>query len=198
MLEAILTSNLLLALALWVIVYISDYYCTLHTSRLYHAYGKPHISYGGSLELTPQFQGDIDNLRAFSPRFIRLLAISLPLISLVWFLSHIVLRVDWLFSLLIGGLLLREAAIHIRHMRNFALFRYAKQPGHLTGRLEYSRPAVLGQSTADLLGFALLFLFTYVVTGSWFLLGGTLACAVAGQQHWAMAKKASHKTSIQG
>jgi hypothetical protein len=191
MTEAVLHDNLLLVLVMWVVIYVSDYYGTLYAARLYQAYVEEHLSFGGSLELTPQFQHDIEHLKTFSPRFLLYLALSLVLISVIWLITNAIPGSNWLFALFVGGILLREAAFLIRHLRNLALFSMAKRPGNLTGRLEYSRRAVLVQSASEMLGFVLLFLFIFAITGSWSLLGAALACAVVALQNWALARKST-------
>jgi hypothetical protein len=194
MLEKVLVDNVWLTATIWAVIYISDYYVTIYAARLYQVSGKEHFVFAGSLELTPYFQDDVDNLRRFSPRFLWRLILSAIAILTIWLLSVRFLEMRALFSLLIGGLFLREATIHIRHIRNIVLFRYAKNPEDVKGTIEYSRRFVLRQSATELLSFAMLFLLMYWVAGNWFFLGGALACTATGQQHWAMAKRVSLHT----
>ncbi len=189
--EAILSGNLPLVLAAWAIIYIADYYGTLYTARLYQAYGREYISFGGSLELNPQFQHDIDRLRAFSPRFFLHLVLSLASILFMWLLCKGISGLNWFFVLFVGNLMLPEAVILTRHLRNLVFFTMAKRPGALVGRIEYSRPVALMQSETEMLGFALLFLFMSILTGSWFILGGAFGCAMAGLRHSFWAKKST-------
>src|SRR5690242_9638751 len=110
-----LLDNPWLGLALWLGSYIADYYLTLYSARLYRAGGKEHFAFEGSLELTPYYQRDIDSLRRVSLRFILALLISALLMEIVWYLANIVVGLPLLFEFLVGGLVLREAAVILRH-----------------------------------------------------------------------------------
>jgi hypothetical protein len=188
--EGMLIQNLWVWLLLWFLSFISDYYLTLYGARLYRAYGREHIVFGGSYELTPFHQEAIDELRPISVRLLALLVVSGIAIGLVWLLSIVVVQATWPFSLLMGGLLLRQAAVHVRHFRNLALYRDAGVPGALAGQIAYARWVVLHQSAVELWGFAGLFLFAYLATGSLFLAGGALSCTVTGWQHYRLSRKA--------
>jgi hypothetical protein len=117
------------------------------------------------------------------------LSLSFILIFLLWFITTIVLRLPQLFSIFLGSLILREVAIHLRHIRNITLFRLVKSAGGLTGKVEYSRWLSLKMSAAELLSFAGLFLFISLALGSWLFLGGAISCFVTGFQHWGWSKK---------
>jgi hypothetical protein len=190
MLEALLTEHFWLAAGLWSLSYLSDYVVTLRTARTYQARARQHFSFGGSFELTPYYQADVDRLRRWSPRFWVALVLSSALMGLVWVLSVVVLGVPALFTLLAGALLLRQAAVHMRHARNFVLFRAARDTGEVSGHISYARPLVLRLSAAEFAAYGLLFLALGVVTGSWFLFGGALSCAVTGWQHARLAQSA--------
>lgn len=143
----------------------------------------------GSFELTPAFQDDVDRLRYVSPRFLRALLVSCVGIVIVWWLSVQFVNLPAMYSFLVGALVLREAAIHVRHARNVASFKQVKSGDGLKGKLEYSRWFILKTSAVELFSFAALFLFLFLVTGSWFCLGGAVACGVTGRQHQVLAKK---------
>jgi hypothetical protein len=48
----------------------------------------------------------------------------------------------------------------------------------------------LRQSAVELVGFATLFLLAFLVTGSWFFLGGAARCLLTGASHGRWAWKA--------
>jgi hypothetical protein len=183
-------TNVWFTITAWSTLYIIDYYLTVYAARLYKAGAHNYLLYGGSYELTPQFQSDIDNLRNISPRFVFHFALSNVIVILAWFLCIRVLPLPELFAVFVGGLILREAVIILRHVRNITLFEYAQNPAALKGRLEFSRWLVLKQSAIDLMSFAGLFLFIYAMVTNWFFLGGALGCSVVAQQQWALAKAA--------
>src|SRR5688572_494968 len=194
MLEQLLTDNLWLASLVWALSYYSDFALTLRSARLYHAKAREHLNFGGSFELTPAYQADVDQLRRSSPRFWLALLLSMLGLGLVWVLSLVMLELPALFTFLIGALLLRQAAVHMRHARNLVLFRAARDTGDLTGHLAYARPLVYKLSAAEFAAFGVLFLLLSAVAGSWFLLGGAISCAVTGLQHWRLAQAARAST----
>src|SRR5262245_11432791 len=124
------------ALAAWLLTYAADYYLTVYSARLYRQSAQAHITFEGSFELTPYYQGDIDALRRVSWRFILALVWSVLLLELIWYLSVAVVKVPEMFQFLLGGLLLREAAVLVRHVRNIALFRAVRGGQGLQGQLQ--------------------------------------------------------------
>jgi|SRR5579859_771022 len=173
------------ALALWLLSYLADYYLTLYSARLYRQGAQAHVAFEGSLELTPYYQADIDQLRRVSLRFILAVVWSVLLLELIWYLSIVVLKLPWAFEFLLGGLVLREAAVLMRHARNIALFRAARAEGQgISGKITYTRRLSLRQSAVELWAFAALFALLAALTASWLLAGGAFACAATGFQHW--------------
>jgi hypothetical protein len=183
------------ALAAWLLSYVADYYLTLYSARLYQAGARDHFTFEGSLELTPYFQADIDGLRRLSPRFMLALLSSVLALELVWYLSMVVLHLPAFFEFLLGGLVLREAAVIMRHARNIALFRAALSGRGLAagqgleGQIHYGRRLSLRLSAIDMFSFTALFGLLAVITGSWALAGGGFACAVTALQHLRRARK---------
>jgi hypothetical protein len=190
MVETLLTAHLWLSLPLWALSYLADYALTLRTAQLYQGQARQHFAFDGSFELTPYYQADIDRLRRFSPRFWLALGLSLLASALVWVLSVVVLQLPAFYTFLIGALLLRQAAVLLRHARNLVLFRAVRDTSDVSGQVSYARPLVLAMSSAEFASFGLLYLALAVVTSSWFVLGGAVACAVTAYQHWRLARKA--------
>jgi hypothetical protein len=197
MLEQLLTQELWLALSAWALSYASDFALTLYTARLYHARAREHFSFGGSFELTPYYQADVDRLRRWSPRLWLALGLSAVLVALVWVLSVVVLGLPAFFTFLIGALLLRQAAVILRHLRNLVLFRAVRDTTAVSGQIAYARPLVLRLSAAELGALGGLFLLLALVTSSWFLLGGAVACGVTAYQHARLARTAWKQAAAQ-
>ena len=186
-----LLRNPLAAIALWAAVYVSDYTLTLAGARLYRSTASEHVVFEGSYELTPYYQGDVDRMRRFSRRFWLALAMSSVALFSVWLITVRALGAVWLYTFLLGALLLREAAVHLRHIRNIGLFRLARRPGGLRGKLEYPRWLLLRASALELLSFSGLFVFLAGMGDGWFFMGGAVACAVTGLQHLRLEREAS-------
>ena len=191
MLDTFLAQNIWPPIIVWSLMYISDYYLTIYGARLYQSHAKKYFVFEGSYELTPYFQEDINALRRLSPRFIVSLMVTWVMLFLVWLLGVWFLQVPQIFSLVIGSLILVEAVVHIRHIRNIFLFRLTRQDdGGLTGKIEYARWVTLRLSSVEMVSFAVLFLLIFFVTGSWFFLGGALRTFAEGVKHIRLARKA--------
>lgn len=188
--EPLLIHNVWLAIALWIVAYLLDYYLTLYGAQLYQSGAKEHFGFGGSYELTPYYQKEIDLLRLISPRFLLMLALSSLAIGLVWWLAVRLLGVSVLFLLLIGGLISRQLVVIIRHIRNIVLFKHAQTDGNIQGRVEYTRRVTLRGSATELFTFAVMYLLIFLISGSVFFVGGALACTITGIQHWRLAAHA--------
>lgn len=74
-------------LAIWAILYTSDYYLTIWCARLRRRGGADMFVHEGSYELTPYFQKDVDTLRLLSPRFLWMLVLYAVLLLIVWRLT---------------------------------------------------------------------------------------------------------------
>ncbi len=196
-LENFFANNLWLTILIWGLVYIGDYFLTLRGARLYKEFGKEYFTYDGSYELTPVFQKDIDSLNPFSLRFLAFLVTSCGLNFLLWYLSVSSLRSPDLFSFAMGALLLRSAAVYIRHARSLTLFSQLRHKGAVTGRVNYTRWFTYRLSAHEMLSFSGLYLAIYILSHAWFFLGGALACLVLGIQHWRMSRKISQLSVIQ-
>lgn len=194
MFEQIIFDELWLVLPLWLFIYISDYYLTVLGARYYNAGAKDHIVFGGSYELTPEFQKDIDALRMFSPRFLRAVIISSVVFSFLWYVSRNDAAASFFFRFLCGGLIVRESAILIRHVRNITLFRVAKAHKGMSGQIRYEKWLSYYMSRVELLSFAGLFVAVYLFTGSAPFLGGALLTTVTALKHSKMCQK---KESVQ-
>lgn len=190
MLLQVLTDHLWVALLIWVTVYALDYAMTIRGARLYDATGKTYVTFEGSYELTPYYQKDIDALRPVSIRFVVMLGVSSVAIGLVWLLSIRIVFIPQAFSFLMGGLLLRQAVVLMRHANNIWLYRYfGKQPDDVQGHIHYGRRVVLRRSAFELASFAALYLLLFAVVGEWFFAGGAFACLAMAFQHGRLARR---------
>ena len=187
--------NIWIIIVIWSFIYLSDYYLTIYSAKMQREYLQEHISYGGSFELTPQFQKDIDAFRLVSPQFLIRWLLSLLFIYIFWWLS-IILKQPRLFYFLVGALILREVAVHLRHFRNLAVYFNVKNGGGLKGKIEYSRWFVLKISAAEFLSFCFVYLVFAIFFSSWFFLGGTFGCLVIAFQHWRLSKRAVASSQV--
>jgi hypothetical protein len=190
MLLELLTAHLWLALGLWIVVYVADYYLTLAGARLYAQGVQRVVVFEGSYELNPLFQQDIDRRRRISTRFLVMLGVTCLLIAFAWR----GVKVRWfppgVFRLWMGALLLVELVIMIRHVRNIITFRQILSSADIVGQIQYPRWWSLRSSALDLGLFGALFAVFALIADPWFFLGGTLACGSAALQHFRHSRKA--------
>ena len=190
--EAFFLDKLWPGLAVWVVLYLSDYTMTLQCARLYQAGASKAIVFEGSYEITPYFQRDIDSLRKISPRFLAVLILTAVVLASVYWAAREIAKPE-LYHLLLGCFISIQLAIHTRHFRNFFQFRAILQGEGVRGRLEYPRAQMLRLSALEMLVFAGLFTVLFLFTGSWFLMGGTLGCLSIARKHWQLSRR--HATS---
>lgn len=69
----------------------------------------------------------------------------------------------------------------MEELRLIARWRYGMKE-ELTGELKVTRRMIMTLAYITYYGFALLFLILFLVTGSWFILGGLIACFIMAQQ----------------
>lgn len=172
---------------LWLILYTTDYYLTLYCARGFRQIG--HFQFEGSFELTPQYQGDIDNLRPVSRLHIILLFAYSLLILVVWWITRLSIYLEWSYPLYLGMFLLLEMAVHLRHLRNVALIREIKKNGGVEGQITYKKWFSYRLSALEFYIYATLFLLIALLTYSLFFLGGALMCYGTGFKHSRLAKK---------
>jgi hypothetical protein len=191
LLGELLVSNIWFAVSLWAALYFSDYWLTIWAARLYKSGANEHLILGGSLEITPYFQEDVKALRPISLRFLRALAFSVVLISVAWLIAVRWTSMPQAFSILMGALIFLEATAHIRHIRNIVFLQSLRTARGLRGRIEYPRWLSLRLSSVEILAFAVLFMLAFLVSGSWFFVGGVASCLITGLKHRDWANKAN-------
>ena len=190
--ESFLFGNLWPGLLVWSVLYVSDYSMTLVCARLYRRGVIEKIEFEGSYELNPYFQADIDSLKIISPRFIAAWVISCVLLGTEWWLASLTL--PQLYEFVLGIMISMELAIHVRHVRNYFLFRDINNGDSVQGRIYYPRPLILRMSSVEFFAFSALFGVLAVFTSSWFLLGGTVPCLSIALKHRKLANKHSAQT----
>jgi hypothetical protein len=186
---AIFADSLWPGLFVWTLLYVSDYALTLYCAGLYRSKVRQQLSFEGSYELNPTFQGDVDSGVRVSPRFAFAMVVIWLWISLVWWLTRQAPRWPQAYAFVLGILVLLELAIHVRHIRNLVLFRMGFGPGGVQGQMHYPRAVMLRTSASEFLAFACLFGVAFAVTGSPFLLGGATGAAATGMKHLTLARK---------
>ena len=173
----------------WAALFVSDMLLTVTCARMYQAGVRERIVFEGSYELTPYHQADIDALRAFSPRFLIALVTSCALLVYLWWLTIGDSFLWMAYEAALGAMILIQLTVHVRHIRNYFLFRAVLAGKGIEGRMQYTRPTMLTHSSVELFSFAALYGILCVLTASWFVFGGAIACAIVGVKHRQLARQ---------
>jgi hypothetical protein len=172
------------------IFFAADYYTRIYQTYLYQASAKDYIEYQDLYKLTPEFDAVIARRRIIGGRFAASMGVLMACILAVWWLCLQQSDRPEVFLFLIGGFVLDEAAEIIRQYRQIMIFREVRKTGGLTGKLSYTRRLAHMQTVYDRYGFVLLYAFLFLVTGSWFVLGGAFACFATSRhfRDWVIVK----------
>jgi hypothetical protein len=142
-------------MAIWSLLYISDYALTFTCARLYGR--QETVVFEGSYEITPFFQRDINSLRVVSPRFVFALLLILGFSGFLWLLNESSPAPE-LWQLALGALIGVQLAVHMRHFRNLILFRAINHADWVRGRIEYGR---MGNASGVVMGGPCIFWFLF-------------------------------------
>ena len=176
-------------LVVWSALFVADYLMTIACARLYQGGAREVMVFEGSYEITPLYQKDVDRLRRFSPRFAGVLVVTLVLmLALRWLCARVGLLPLYYFGL--GALILVQLAIHVRHVRNYALFTSILKSGVVKGHIEYPRRLLLRLSAVEFFAFSGLYAVIFLLLGDLFLAGGALACLSIATKHLQMSRTA--------
>ena len=167
--------NVVVSVGLWWVVYTADYYLTIYGRQLWMQHSQPYFKLGGSYELNPYYQKDIDAGRLVSRRFIFVLAFGTVLMLLIYG-SVQYLGAPQLFGLAVGVLVLPEMVVLSTHVQNIHLFKTAATPNAVQGEIAYARWLSL-EATAWRYGYwAVVFLIFGFLTAQWVFIGGAVGC----------------------
>jgi hypothetical protein len=190
MLERLLLASPEPALALGALIFAAEYFTAIYQAHVYQTGVKGFIEYEGLYQLTPEFAAVINRRRIISGRFALRLGVLLMCIVAVWWLCLQQSNRPEVFLFLMGGFVLDEAAEIIRQYRHGMIWREVRKSGGLDGKVIYTRRLAYMQTVYDRYGFVLLYGFLFLVTGSWFLLGGAFACFATSRhfRDWVIVK----------
>lgn len=179
MLLDLFLNNAWAAIGFWALLYCLDYMFTFKAAKIYKAGAGKHFGFAGGYELNPFFQDDIARLRRFSFRFLLLLLLVAGLLVI---LHGTGLREY--FAFVWGLMICLQLTVHFRHLRNLAVFHYAKDSKGVMGRIEYEHWLSLRLSSIEFLCFSVFYLFLFLLWGNLFVLGGAAGCLLSALRHW--------------
>ena len=167
-----LLDSLPVAVVLWLVVYLADYYLTLYGQDLWLQNAEQFLKLGGSYELNPYYQRDIDAKKRVSRRFIFMLVFGIVWMLLVYLSVHY-LGIPQIFPAAIGFLVLPEIVVIATHVQNIRLFTLAAVPDAIKGEIGHARWVSLDNVAWKYGYWALIFA---ILTANWFFAGGIVSC----------------------
>ena len=181
----ILVASCWISLVVVSILYVLDYSLTIIGAKMYDSFVKNKvITFENSYELNPDLQGDISVFRRISPRFIVLLSL---LLIVIW-LARIYLSAK-VYSFLIGGIILFQLVLHIRHIKNIVVFKCVKVSRGISGHIKYSMWFSYLSAFVDFISFGILFLVIFLISSDYFVLGGVITCLLQSLMFYLRAFK---------
>jgi hypothetical protein len=180
-----LVENPWLVAALWGILSIFDFVATLLYSKAYHEFLSETVQYEHSVEMNPNFEKDVGQLRWFSPRYILSMLSVAVLLGLVglWLPAT-------LFEALAGAALLLVLITDLRHIENLSMVWFLKSnPEDFKGRIEQSYK--LSQRRVAVGGFniGVLYFLISLLTGRVFFVGGVLISVLYAVRHFLLSRR---------
>jgi hypothetical protein len=161
--EKMLFDNLWFAIPLAVISYVVGYFLAVNEAYLYYGGANNRVVLDGLYELAPALQEVEFKGRRITARVVAEMVVLGLAVFGVWVICYQQINRPDLFSFLIGGVVLLEAAAGMHHFRNIVFFHYAQKAEGIRGKIEYSRRLVHTLSFFELYGFAALYLLMFLV-----------------------------------
>lgn len=179
---------------LWGGLSIFDFVGTMLYSKAYREFLSATVKYEHGVEMNPNFEKDVSEVRWFSPRYI---------LSMLGFAVLIGLAGMWMpylwFEALAGAALLLVLITDLRHIENLSLVWFLKRdPEGFKGRIEQSYK--LSQRRVAIGGFTIgvLYLIVFLLTGRVFFAGGAFISILFAGRHLLLSRrKLPAKTTVE-
>ena len=170
---------------LWGLLSIFDFIATLLYSKAYRDFLSETVRYEHGVEMNPNFEKDVAQLRWFSPRYL----ISMLGVAVLIGFAGMWMPNSW-FELLAGSALLLVLITDLRHIENLSLVWFLKSdPEGFKGRIEQSYN--LSQKRVAVGGFniGVLYFIVYLLTGRIFFMGGALISVLYAVRHFLLSRR---------
>lgn len=179
---------------LWGGLSIFDFVGTMLYSKAYREFLSATVQYEHGVEMNPNFEKDVREVRWFIPRYILSMLGVVVLIGLagMW------MPYMW-FEALAGAALLLVLITDLRHIENLSLVCFLKRdPEGFKGRIEQSY--TLSQRRVAMGGFTIgaLYLIVFLLTGRVFFAGGAFISILFAGRHLLLSRrKFPAKTTVE-
>jgi hypothetical protein len=170
---------------LWGFLSLFDFIATLLYSKAYRDFLSETVRYEHGVEMNPNFEKDVAQLRWFSPRYL----VSMLGVAVLIGFAGMWMPKPW-FEFLAGSALLLVLITDLRHIENLSLVWFLKSdPEGFKGKIEQSYK--LSQRRVAVGGFniGLLYFVVYLLTGRIFFLGGALISLVYAIRHFLLSRR---------
>ena len=180
-----LVGNPWLVAILWGVLSIFDFVGTMLYSKAYREFLSATVQYEHGVEMNPNFEKDVSQLRWFSPRYI----LSMLGVAVLIGLAGSWLPTLW-FEALAGAALLLVLITDLHHIENLSVVWFLKSdPAGFKGKIEQSYK--LSQRRVAVGGFNIgaLYFIVYLLTGRVFFAGGALISLLYAVRHFLLSRR---------
>jgi hypothetical protein len=183
LIESYLVRHLWSGLLLWAALSVAEYTLILISVRASQRSTATLSQQDFQLELNPYYRRDALAMKPFSPRYAGLVvAIALGLAG-IWYFGTVLRDYDNIYAFVLGGVSLQSSVALIRRARLSAVLHFLSGEDESVA-LHYPEWVARRSSGVELFGYALLLLGLFLITGSWFILGGFVFVLNAARTHW--------------
>lgn len=165
-------------------VSLADYHLSVVGLRWFKRGASEHYDLGGSYELNPPFQADVDAERLISPRHLFAVVRMLVVLFGCWWFTARLGRLVWLYEGLLGFLVLTIVPALVRHVQNIAVFRSVALRGGVEGKTTIPRWMDLKVSGVVFWAWAGVYLLMWSLSGMPLFVGGAVGTSLAGARFW--------------
>jgi hypothetical protein len=183
-LRTLLAEQLWVGVAVVTLLYALDYQLSVAGVRWFRRGADRHYDLGGSYELNPPFEEDIDAERTVSWRHLFALARIWVLLVAVWLLVSWLGAYEEVYVAFVGFFVLTQVPVMLRHIQNIVLFRYVASRGGVSGRAEVERWLEFKVSAAVFWFFSASYVVLWLLLGDVFFIGGAVGTVLAGARFW--------------
>jgi hypothetical protein len=190
MIEDLLINQVWIPIIFALILYMADHYMGIYEAYLYQQHAQFYLVYEGRYDRYRKLFDSGQPIWIPSISFVIVLIIVSLGIYASWYTMVNQVGRPELFLLILGGLILFQAAKCFVRFRNISFFRFAQNEGELKGKIWHSKRLTSTMLYQDFYGFTLIYLILFIIEGGWFTLGGILTCFIAARRHrdWAKVK----------
>jgi hypothetical protein len=183
-LRTLLAEQLWVGVAVVTLLYALDYQLSVAGVRWFRRGADQHYDLGGSYELNPPFEQDIEEEHLVSKTHILALVRIWVVLVLVWGLTEWLGAYQDAYMVFLGLFILTQMPVMLRHTQNIVLFRFVATRGGVEGRARTERWLEHKVSASVFWYFTAAYVLLWLLLGDVFFIGGVVGTALAGARFW--------------